>query len=108
MKTIYKHKLNVQRETVLELRGQVLSVGVQGDDIMVWATHDDKAAPLTTRISVLGTGHELDGTEGRFIGTVFFGALVFHVFANVTGVWLGRGNTTPPGHAGHATEEIEQ
>lgn len=82
MKFIYKYKLEPQDENVLALRGPVLSCGVQGDDIMVWAVHDDELTPRKVRISIRGTGHSLEGAgEGQFVGTVFLGALVFHIFA---------------------------
>lgn len=64
MKAIYKYKLEPQDEQILPLRGPVLSAGVQGDDIMVWAVHDDEMTPRKVRIS---------------------GSLVFHIFANYAG-----------------------
>jgi hypothetical protein len=82
MKSIYKYKLEPQNENVLELQGPALSAGVQGDDIVVWAVHDDELSPRKVRISTSGTGHPLEGAdEGEFIGTVFLGPLVFHIFA---------------------------
>jgi hypothetical protein len=82
MKSIYKYPLEPADETVLTLRGDVLSAGVQGDDIMVWAVHDDTALERQVRINVMGTGHLfVDAAESAFIGTVFLGPLVFHVFA---------------------------
>lgn len=84
MKTIYKYPLKPADETVLTLRGNVLSAGVQGDDIMVWAVHDDGALDRQVRVSVMGTGHSfVDAPESDFIETVFLGSLVFHVFATV-------------------------
>lgn len=85
MKSIYKYKLEPQVENILTLRGRVLSAGVQGDDIVVWAVHDDELTPRNVRISTRGTGHFLDGgDEGEFIGTVSLGPLVFHIFAAMT------------------------
>lgn len=84
MKSIYKYRLEPGRETVLSLRGKILSAGVQGDDIMVWAVHDEGALERPVRVSVMGTGHVfVDAPESDFIGTVFLGPLVFHVFATV-------------------------
>lgn len=86
MKSIYKYKLEPQDENILELRGPVLSAGVQGDDIMVWAVHDDELTRHKVRVSTRGTGHWLEGAdEGEFIGTVFLGSLVFHVFTAPAG-----------------------
>lgn len=82
MKTIYKYPLKPTDETVLTLRGDVLSAGVQGGDIMVWAVHDDASPERQVRVNVMGTGHLFtDAPESSFIGTVFLGPLVFHVFA---------------------------
>jgi hypothetical protein len=82
MKSIYKYQLE-PGETVLSLRGNVLSTGVQHDDIMVWAVYDDTKPVRAVRINVMGTWHRfVDASESDFIGTVFIdGGLVFHVFA---------------------------
>jgi hypothetical protein len=82
MKTIYKYRLEPQDETVLTLRGDVLSAGVQGHDIMVWAVHDDDAPERQVRVNVMGTGHDfVDAPQSSFVGTVFLGPMVFHIFA---------------------------
>jgi len=81
VKTIYKYELQ-PGDTILTLKGQILSTGVQGDNIMVWAVHDDNALDRQVRVSVMGTGHPfVDAPESDFIGTVFLGPFVFHVFA---------------------------
>lgn len=70
MKTIYKYRLEPQEQTVLTLRGRVLAAGVQGDDIMVWAVHDDSALERQVRVSVMGTGHPfVNAPESDFIGS---------------------------------------
>ncbi|MDP7706817.1 hypothetical protein [Mycobacterium sp. TY815] len=83
MKSIYKYRLEPADETILSLRGNVLSAGAaQGGDIMVWAVHDDLAPERKVRVNVMGTGHMfVDAPESSFVGTVFLGSLVFHVFA---------------------------
>lgn len=81
MKTIYKHRIEPDGTTLM-LRGHVLSAGVQGDEVMVWATHNDAALERKVRIQVMGTGHPfVDAPESDFVGTVFMGPLVWHVFA---------------------------
>jgi hypothetical protein len=81
MKTIFKYLLN-PGVTVVTLRGDILSAGVQGDDIMVWAIHDHDAPERQVRIYAMGTGHPFTATPSAcFIGTVFLGPLVFHIFA---------------------------
>jgi hypothetical protein len=83
MKFIYKYPtLQPTVETILTLRGSVLSAGVQGQDIVVWAVYDEAAPERRVRVNVIGTGHPFARVlETRFIGTVFLGPLVFHVFA---------------------------
>lgn len=82
MKSIYKYQLEPGEETILTLRGKVLSAGVQGRDIMVWAVHDDLTPECKVRVNVIGTGHLfVDAPETGFVNTVFLGPLVFHVFA---------------------------
>jgi hypothetical protein len=82
VKSIYKYPLEATETQVLTLQGKVLSVGVQNDNIMIWAVHDDDAPERSVKIRVLGTGHSFVGVlESDFVGTVFIGRLVFHVFA---------------------------
>ena len=88
MKSIYKYRLDFSSfrpgGNILTLRGQVLSAGVQGDDIMIWAVHDDSTLARQVRVCVMGTGHPfVVAPESDFVGTVFLGPLVFHVFATV-------------------------
>lgn len=82
MKSIYKYQLKPAEETILTLRGDVLSAGVQGDDIMVWALYDDAAPERHVRISAMGTGHLWSVIpDSDFVNTVFLGPFVFHIFA---------------------------
>lgn len=82
MKSIYKYQLKPTDETILTLRGRVLSAGVQNGEIMVWAVYEDDAPLREVRVCVMGTGHYfVNAPESSFVGTVFLGPLVFHVFA---------------------------
>jgi hypothetical protein len=65
--------------------GEILSAGVQGDNIFLWAAVDPSAPMSRRNIRVYGTGWEVDGAPGTFINTVFMhgGTLVFHVFEDV-------------------------
>jgi hypothetical protein len=75
-------------ELLLELpRGaQILSVGNQKDQLVLWALIDVECSELEIRhFLIVGTGHELrlfGKFLGKFLGTVLFhdAALVFHVF----------------------------
>lgn len=59
-----------------------LSVGIQGNAIMVWATVDPSAPKVTRAFPIYGTGHKIppEDRDLPFIGTVFIGPYVFHVF----------------------------
>lgn len=80
---IFKYRVS-DIETPLQMpRGAiVLSAGVQGTAIMVWAKVDPEAELVTHKIHVYGTGHEIANSnpELSFIGTVFMDVFVFHVF----------------------------
>ena len=79
---VYKFPL----DTTVEMpRGAgVLSVGEQGNRLMVWAAVDEKENRFVTRrFMIVGTGHDWPQTHSiKFIGTVhaFNGVLVMHVF----------------------------
>lgn len=86
MRAIYKYRLAVADEQKLLLRGKVLSVGVQDGNVMVWAVHDDDAPERKVRFSIRGTGHPLKDVDvSDFVGTVFMGPFVWHVFARMLG-----------------------
>ncbi len=89
MKTVWKFNVPLSDNvTVAMPRGaRILHVGVQSEltsltpTFQLWALVDteDKIEYKTFRIA--GTGHKLNDEETQnYIGTVFFQALVFHVF----------------------------
>ena len=89
---IYKYTVRVPfafvGESSMEMPkgAEILSVGVQGNDIVVWARVDDEAEHVHRVVRVLGTGwHHLQTPEvSKYIGTVQFveegQPLVFHLF----------------------------
>ena len=68
----------------MPIGARILSSGVQGDEIMVWALvdPDPSVEEVIRRLPVYGTGHEIAKSDQGlpFISTVFMGPLVFHVF----------------------------
>jgi hypothetical protein len=83
MTTIWKHKLFPGDATVLMITGHVLSAGVQGDDIFVWATHYEDTPTHQVTVYASGTGHPCTHVAWtRFVNTVFLDnlGLVFHIF----------------------------
>lgn len=85
MKTVYKYILPVADEARVSMPAfaEVLTVGVQGENICVWALVDPKIPSLKKTFRIAGTGHPItDDGKWKFLGTVFLyeGTLVFHIF----------------------------
>jgi hypothetical protein len=83
-KEIWKYPFQTDRdEIVMPLGAKIITAGMQGDDFFVWAIVDPaQTLRATRRIAMFGTGHPMteEDAAGRFINTIFFGPLVFHVF----------------------------
>lgn len=86
MKTIYKYKLKqVDTQTVkMPNDAQILSVGEQDGELMLWARVDTANEKEARKIEIYGDGaRALDEHELSFIGTVQMSAgLVWHIFEN--------------------------
>lgn len=84
---IYKYPVTIDDVFDVEMpRGaQVLSVDVQGGRPQMWARVDPSAPVEQRRFQLRGTGHPLNGNEGRFVGTfqMHGGSLVFHLFESI-------------------------
>lgn len=85
MITIYKYALD---NTVYLPRGAVvLSVGLQNDQMYLWAHVDSDQQPVQRNFIIVGTGWDLSKdvrlTNARFIGTVHQSPFVWHVFEDV-------------------------
>jgi hypothetical protein len=82
MKTIWKFQVLPNENVSMPKGATILSAGVQGEDIFIWALVDPDAPRLDRLISVYGTGHTILGDPGAFIGSVMMhgGTFVFHVF----------------------------
>lgn len=83
-KVIFKYSkpLNDVMKFQLPRGAEILSVGNQYGKFCLWAIVDPDEALVNTTILCRGTGHELNGAEGKFLGTVQFdgGSLIFHFF----------------------------
>lgn len=83
---VWKFSLAVQDQQFLKVpkRGQLLCIQVQREVPCLWALVDPTAAYATVEIRIAGTGHELGGAPGEYVGTFQLrgGSLVFHVFAS--------------------------
>ncbi|MFH5927065.1 DUF7352 domain-containing protein [Roseomonas xinghualingensis] len=82
VQAIYKYILRPGEPVMMPARsGRMISVGVQGDDICLWASVDPMTRERPCTFHVVPTGGRVPDFS-TFVGTVMLhgGALVFHVF----------------------------
>ncbi len=82
---VYKYGLRLMDLSCIRMpkNAKILTVGVQGGDVFLWALicpSEIETEERTFRIA--GTGHEISNGKFEFIGTVFLHGdqLVLHVF----------------------------
>jgi hypothetical protein len=83
MRRVYKYPLEITDTQSLRLPAgaEVLHVGFQGRNLMLWARVDPEAETVDRWFCVAGTGHSLPKEPLLYLGTVFHPQnLVFHVF----------------------------
>jgi hypothetical protein len=86
-RAIYKFQLPMNDE--ITLRGprvlRWLGVAVQHDQPCVWAVVDPDTPRQSNKLVLRGTGHALNGEEGKFLGSFMLhsGSFVGHVFEKV-------------------------
>lgn len=88
MKTVWKFNLPLKDYVTVAIprNAKLLQVAVQHDyvlpvTIQLWAIVDTEEKFENKQFRIAGTGHKLTAEEAQnYIGTVFFKALVFHVF----------------------------
>lgn len=88
MSVIYKYQLDLSKTVSHEMPegAEILTVGLQQHEIILWARvalerrgHEGPKETRTFRI--YGTGHPIqDETEVEYIGTLYDGPFVWHVF----------------------------
>jgi len=79
---VWKFVLEDPETTVQMPAGaEVLSIGVQREQVCLWALVDPLQPVEPRRFVVVGTGWDVPG-HGRFLGTVLLasGELVFHIW----------------------------
>ena len=83
---VYKYAIPVTDHPIIELPvgAVVLSVGMQGCNMYIWALIDPQVIAMDLRkFRVAGTGHLIEEEDvGKFLGTVTgaSGVIVLHVF----------------------------
>lgn len=84
MNVIYKYPLVVGETQTLSLPigSVILSVQNQHDTPTMWVLHatDEVGQNTDVQVMIVGTGHQFDVDNWRFINTVQCGELVWHVF----------------------------
>ena len=84
MNTIYKYEIPVGGGAIqMPNSAKILSVGVQGESLMLWAEVDPERSEYARLFEVFGTGHKILSdmvTSREFIGTAFMSDLVWHVY----------------------------
>lgn len=84
MITIFKYDLLVEdyQEIQMPSKAKILSVGVQNNEIKLWALVETNTKVEPRRIRIAGTGHDITEDIVAFLGTVQLhsGRLVFHIF----------------------------
>ncbi len=84
MTKIYKYVLETTDSQYVNMpaEAEVLCVQTQHGTPCIWARVDPDAPTHPRRFLVFGTGHEITGYPGRYVGTyqIDGGALIFHVY----------------------------
>ena len=80
---VYKYEISPSVALVeMPKAAEILSAAFQGQTLMVWAKVFPDTPIVKRRFHVAPTGHDLpnDFQWAKFVGTVFLGSLVFHVW----------------------------
>ena len=84
MKTIWKYKLEVEDKQIISvpMGFTILKVGMQFGYPFLLVEVDDENKKVEVEIFIFGTGHPINVSYLKYIGTFFVdeGYLVFHVF----------------------------
>lgn len=81
-RVIWKYQLVPAAEQVIQTpaRSEILSVGMQRNQICLWAMVAPEADLVDRVIEVIGAGNPIFNSDRRLIGRVMPDPLVFHVF----------------------------
>ena len=80
---IFKYRLPLIKEPKVQMPdgAEVIHVGMQDDQITLWAKVDSNAEMETRNFAIAGTGRpDKRIRDAVHLGTVFDGGLVWHVF----------------------------
>ena len=87
MITIQRYSLEIKEEQSIAIQGRILSVAYEGEQIVLYAIHNDEENMRRVAVWIFGTGHEMNVPRERFLGTVSEareagGELMWHVFVS--------------------------
>ncbi len=79
---IWKYVLEEKNLQTLEMpeKCYFVKADYQGDNLCVWVAVDTEAKLAPKQIQIVGTGGYFSATSSIYIGTVFRGPLVWHIF----------------------------
>ena len=81
MKTIYKYSAHSGAPVPMPIGAEIVSADVRDGKITIWALIDTEAETEQRRFIYVGTGFDVSELEStQYIGTVFDGPFVWHVF----------------------------
>lgn len=80
MRTIFKYPMG---DILMPKGAKVLSTGIQDRHGYIWAEVDTEQTLETRTFKMFGTGWKMPETQNVFIGTLFDGDYVWHVFEMV-------------------------
>jgi hypothetical protein len=82
MLTIWKFPLVLtdHQDVEMPISARFLHVALQEATLCLWAEVDPNATKELRTIRVIGTGHPLEDTPRKFIGTVVMGPFMWHVY----------------------------
>ena len=79
---VWKTVLSISDEQTIDIPAdaQMLCAAAQGNNFCIWYRCSPDAPKAPRRIRIAGTGHPISDEAWTYIGTCFYGALVFHIF----------------------------
>jgi len=80
---IFKYVLSLSESQFVSMPidSQILSVGVQNREIVIWAKVDPSMLTAAKHFLIYGTGWDLDNLDAyKYLGTVQIDRFVWHVF----------------------------
>ena len=82
--TVWKFPLEIAdwQKIVMPAGAEILFVGVQREQLCLWAKVNPEAPKGERLFRIVGTGHEFNENNLMYLGSVFLnnGRLVFHIF----------------------------